>query len=91
MIDADALNCLAAYSGSGWPADLQGSEEATTNPDAPRGEMLRLLGTTEKSALDDRIAVARDFATKHRLILVLKGTRSLIAAPDGRVVHQSHG
>jgi NAD(P)H-hydrate epimerase len=47
--------------------------------------MLRLLGTTDKSALDDRVAVARDFATKHKLILVLKGTRSLIAAPDGRV------
>ena len=47
--------------------------------------MLRLLGTTDKSALDDRVAVARDFATKHKLILVLKGARSLVAAPDGRV------
>ena len=85
VIDADALNCLAAYSGSGWPADLQGSEKAQLILTPHEGEMLRLLGTTEKSALDDRIAVARDFATKHRLILVLKGTRSLIAAPDGRV------
>jgi NAD(P)H-hydrate epimerase len=85
VIDADALNCLAAYSGSGWPADLQGSEKAQLILTPHAGEMLRLLGTTEKSALDDRVAVARDFATRNKLILVLKGTRSLIAAPDGRV------
>jgi NAD(P)H-hydrate epimerase len=47
--------------------------------------MLRLLGFTDKSLLDDRIAVARDFATRHKLILVLKGSSSIIAAPDGRV------
>ena len=86
VIDADALNCLAAYSGSGWPAELQGSERAQLILTPHAGEMLRLIGTTEKSALDDRVAVARDFATKHRLILVLKGTRSLIATPDGRVL-----
>jgi ADP-dependent NAD(P)H-hydrate dehydratase / NAD(P)H-hydrate epimerase len=85
VIDADGLNCLAAYAGNGWPAELQGSAEAPLILTPHVGEMLRLLGTTEKSALDDRVRVARDFATKHKLILVLKGTRSLIAAPDGRV------
>ena len=84
VLDADALNCLAAY-GDGWPVELQGSEKAPLILTPHAGEMLRLLGTTEKSALDDRVAVARDFATKHKLILVLKGARSLIAAPDGRV------
>jgi NAD(P)H-hydrate epimerase len=85
VIDADALNCLAAYSGNGWPTELQGSKKAQLILTPHAGEMLRLLGTTEKSTLDDRVGVARDFATKHKLILVLKGTRSLIAAPDGRV------
>ena len=85
VIDADALNCLATYSGGGWPRELQGLDKAQLILTPHAGEMLRLLGTTEKSALDDRIAVARDFATRHQLILVLKGTRSLIAAPDGRV------
>ena len=86
VIDADALNCLAAYSGSGWPAELEGSETAPLILTPHPGEMLRLLGTTEKSALDDRVAAARDFATNHKLILVLKGERALIAAPDGRVL-----
>lgn len=85
VIDADALNCLAAYSGNGWPAELHGTENAPLILTPHEGEMLRLLGTTDKSALDNRVAVARDFATKHKLILVLKGSRSLIAAPDGRV------
>jgi NAD(P)H-hydrate epimerase len=85
VIDADALNCLAADGFNGWPADLFGSTEAPLILTPHPGEMLRLLGSTDKSVLDDRVAVARDFATRHKLILVLKGSRSLIAAPDGRV------
>jgi len=88
VIDADALNCLANYSSNRWPAELQGSEEDPLILTPHPGEMLRLLGTTasaSRAALDDRVAVAQDFATKHRLILVLKGARSLVATPDGRV------
>jgi NAD(P)H-hydrate epimerase len=80
VIDADGLNCLAP-----WPTDLQGSAQAPIVLTPHAGEMLRLLGTTDKSALEDRVTVARDFATKHKLILVLKGARTLVAAPDGRV------
>jgi hydroxyethylthiazole kinase-like uncharacterized protein yjeF len=88
VIDADALNCLANYSSGGWPSELQGSDdmnEATLILTPHPGEMLRLLGTTDKAALDDRVAVASKFATQNKLILVLKGARSIVAAPDGRV------
>ncbi|HLO01405.1 MAG TPA: NAD(P)H-hydrate dehydratase [Pyrinomonadaceae bacterium] len=85
VLDADALNSLARYRESGWPAELQGSIDFPLILTPHAGEMLRLLGTSDKSALEDRVAVTRDFAVKHKLILVLKGTRSLIAAPDGRV------
>jgi hydroxyethylthiazole kinase-like uncharacterized protein yjeF len=85
VIDADALNCLANFSGHGWPAELQGSEAAPLILTPHPGEMLRLLGTTDKAALDDAPAVARVFAVKHKLVLVLKGARSLVATPDGRV------
>ena len=47
--------------------------------------MLRLIGATDRSALKDRISVAREFATDHGVILVLKGSRPIVAAPDGRV------
>jgi NAD(P)H-hydrate epimerase len=45
--------------------------------------MARLIGASGE--IKDRVAVARDFARTNELILVLKGSRSLIAAPDGRV------
>jgi len=80
VIDADGLNCL-----SPWPSDLRGSVEHPIVLTPHPGEMLRLLGTEDKAALDDRVAAARDFATAHEVILVLKGSRALIAAPDGRV------
>jgi NAD(P)H-hydrate epimerase len=85
VIDADGLNCLANYSASGWPEELQGSEKAPLILTPHAGEMLRLLGTTDKAVLNDRVAAAREFATKHQVIMVLKGARSLVAAPDGRV------
>lgn len=80
VIDADGLNCLAP-----WPEDLRGSLRAPLILTPHPGEMLRLIGARDKSALDDRVAVAKQFATDHNVIVLLKGAKSLIAAPDGRV------
>src|ERR1041385_44051 len=80
VIDADGLNCLAP-----WPSELRGSDELPIVLTPHPGEMLRLLGVDKKSVLDDRVWVARSFATKHHVILLLKGSRAIIAAPDGRV------
>ncbi|MEA2205055.1 MAG: ADP-dependent NAD(P)H-hydrate dehydratase / NAD(P)H-hydrate epimerase [Blastocatellia bacterium] len=80
VVDADGLNALAP-----WPTGLQGSQKFPLILTPHPGEMLRLMGTSDKSALSDRVVAARDFATGHQVIVVLKGTRSLIAAPDGRV------
>jgi len=78
VIDADALNCLAP-----WPAGLKGSAKHPLVLTPHPGEMARLIG--ESGEIKDRVAVAREFATKNEVILVLKGSRSLVAAPDGRV------
>lgn len=86
VIDADGLNCLAP-----WPTDLRGSARHPIVLTPHPGEMLRLLGTADKSALSDRVACARDFAIAHELILVMKGSRTIIAAPDGRVAINSTG
>ena len=80
VIDADGLNCLAP-----WPTGLHGSSEYPLVLTPHPGEMLRLMGAREKSALNDRVNAARDFAVSHELILVLKGSTALIASPDGRV------
>ncbi|HYJ46004.1 MAG TPA: NAD(P)H-hydrate dehydratase, partial [Pyrinomonadaceae bacterium] len=80
VLDADGLNAL-----SPWPEGLRGSPELPLVLTPHAGEMLRLIGTDDKEAIKDRILAARGFATAHELILVLKGTRTIIAAPDGRV------
>lgn len=80
VIDADGLNSLAP-----WPEDLSGSEQHPLVLTPHPGEMLRLIGADNKAALAGRVAAARDFARSHKLFLVLKGSRSLVAAPDGRV------
>jgi NAD(P)H-hydrate epimerase len=80
VIDADGLNSLAP-----WSPDLRGSVELPLVLTPHVGEMRRLIGVDDKDALKDRVRVAREFATAHELILVLKGARTLVAAPDGRV------
>ena len=49
------------------------------------GEMARLVGMTVKEVEADRVGLARKFATAHGVTLVLKGERTLLAFPDGRV------
>lgn len=80
VIDADGLNCLAP-----WPDELRGSPVNPIVLTPHPGEMLRLLGATDKSVIADRVSAAREFAVRHEVILVLKGSRTIITAPDGRV------
>lgn len=80
VIDADGLNALAP-----WPTDLRGSRELPLILTPHPGEMLRLMGASERDALTDRVQAAREFATTHEVILVLKGARTITAAPDDRV------
>ncbi|MFL6335016.1 MAG: NAD(P)H-hydrate dehydratase [Pyrinomonadaceae bacterium] len=80
VIDADGLNAL-----SPWPSELKGTSEAPVVLTPHEGEMLRLLGASAPSALDERARVVAEFASTQGLFVVLKGTRTLVAAPDGRV------
>jgi NAD(P)H-hydrate epimerase len=80
VIDADGLNALAP-----WPSELKGSDELPIIVTPHPGEMARLIGKTNADVQADRIGIAREFATTHQVIVVLKGSRSLIAEPDGNV------
>ena len=79
IIDADGLNSLAHF-------DLKGSDELPLILTPHAGEFQKLLGSTNKEDLKDRIGSARSFAETHHVILVLKGERVVIAEPSGRVV-----
>ena len=48
------------------------------------GEMSRLLGISIESLQNDRLEQARQFAASHRVHVVLKGHRTVIAGPEGR-------
>lgn len=79
VIDADGLNCLAT--------DLSMLREArvpvilTPHP----GEMARLAKVSNAEVQSQRVDIARTFAREHRCYLVLKGSRTVIATPEGDV------
>ncbi len=77
VVDADALNCLAGAEWTGKNA----LRVLTPHP----GEMSRLTGRGIPEVQADRIAAARSFAVERNVVVVLKGERTLIGFPDGRV------
>jgi NAD(P)H-hydrate epimerase len=85
VIDADALNAFA-----GRTDLLDGSGRVMVLTPHP-GEMARLAGLTVKEVETDRVGLARRFATKHHLTLVLKGWRTLVAHPDGSIAVNTTG
>lgn len=81
VLDADALNMIAdsqdfsEWSPRSLPAIL------TPHP----GEMARLFGATTAEIQQNRIEIAKSYAAAHQVILVLKGARTVIATPEGKV------
>ena len=87
VIDADALNILAAK-----PALLKRLAKGRFVVLTPHpGEMARLAGITVAEVQANRLETARGYAQRMGLTLVLKGARTLIAHPDGRVAINTSG
>ena len=87
VIDADALNILAAK-----PVLLGKLAKGRTVVLTPHpGEMARLAGKPVAEVQADRLKVARGFAERFSVTLVLKGARTLIAHPDGKVAVNTTG
>jgi NAD(P)H-hydrate epimerase len=80
VIDADGLNCLAP-----WAGNLLGSAELPMILTPHPGEMSRLISKPIGAVLKSPIDVAASFARDRRVILVLKGSPTLIASPEGEV------
>jgi ADP-dependent NAD(P)H-hydrate dehydratase / NAD(P)H-hydrate epimerase len=85
VIDADALNILASHL-----SKLDGSSRTIVLTPHP-GEMGRLTGLGTKGVQARRESVAREFATRHHVTVVLKGWRTLIAHPDGSMAVNTTG
>jgi ADP-dependent NAD(P)H-hydrate dehydratase / NAD(P)H-hydrate epimerase len=78
VLDADALNHIAPE-----PALLRAARAPAILTPHP-GEAARLLGMTTAEIQGDRLAAARRLAAASGAIAILKGARTVIAAPDGR-------
>jgi hydroxyethylthiazole kinase-like uncharacterized protein yjeF len=94
VIDADALNAFAGKSSllrdAVQAARVRGRDRTIVLTPHP-GEMARLVGMTVAGVEADRVGLARRFATEHGVTLVLKGWRTLVAHPDGRVAVNTTG
>jgi hydroxyethylthiazole kinase-like uncharacterized protein yjeF len=75
VVDADGLNALDAKT-------LRGPAPRILTPHP--GEMARLTSSSITQVQADRIGCARSFAQERGVYIVLKGNRTVIAAPDGR-------
>jgi len=85
VIDADGVNNL-----TGHLALLSRAKAPLVLTPHP-GEFGRLTGLKPADINADRVGVARKFATERKVVLVLKGASTVVAAPDGRVFVNPNG
>jgi hydroxyethylthiazole kinase-like uncharacterized protein yjeF len=88
LLDADALNLLAAGRGPGLKA-LGASRDVVLTPHP--GEMARLTGLGTQDLTARRPEVAMAFARETGCTLLLKGMPSLVASPQGKILVDSVG
>ena len=85
VLDADALNAIARDAGLRAQLRARGAQGKPTILTPHPLEAARLLDTTAAAVQADRFAAARRLATDTGAVVVLKGSGTLVATPDGRV------
>jgi ADP-dependent NAD(P)H-hydrate dehydratase / NAD(P)H-hydrate epimerase len=80
VVDADGLNAFADE-----PERLAGREGRAVIVTPHPGEMARLVRMSSDEVQKNRLEVARNLATGQHLYVILKGHRTLVATPDGKV------
>jgi NAD(P)H-hydrate epimerase len=86
VLDADGLNAFAGHADE-LTRRTTSALALTPHP----GEMARLLGCTTKDVQGKRLEVALQAAARWNAHVVLKGYRTIVAAPDGRAFVNSTG
>ena len=85
VLDADALNAIARDAGLRAQLRTRGAGGRATILTPHPLEAARLLGLTAAQVQADRFAAVRRLAADTGAVVVLKGSGTLVAAPDGRV------
>lgn len=81
VLDADALNTIAADSGLQTQLGHRQGRGWTTVITPHPLEAARLLGSDTKSVMADRLTAARTLAARFGVLCVLKGSGTVLAAP----------
>lgn len=84
VLDADALNALA--DNQRLLRRIKGERVLTPHP----GEMARLVRKTTAEVQAARAEIAAKAASEWGVVLVLKGAKTVVAAPDGRTSVDPH-
>lgn len=79
VIDADGLNAISRNT------DILLNKKSSVVMTPHSGEMSRLIGISTDEINKRPIEIAREYATKWDVILVLKGARTVVAAPNGDI------
>ncbi|RKE35903.1 hydroxyethylthiazole kinase-like uncharacterized protein yjeF/hydroxyethylthiazole kinase-like uncharacterized protein yjeF [Paraburkholderia sp. BL23I1N1] len=85
LFDADALNLMSTDPSLAAEVTARGVQGDPCVLTPHPLEAARLLGTGAQGVQRDRLAAARALAARFAAVVVLKGTGTVIAAPDGRV------
>jgi NAD(P)H-hydrate epimerase len=86
VLDADGLNAFAGN------ADTLGQRRTKFLAITPHpGEMARLLMSSTKEVQEDRVSIALEAAKRWNLYVVLKGSHTLIASPQGEIFVNTSG
>ena len=85
VLDADAITAVSQD-----PTVLRKVEAPLVLTPHP-GEMARLCHSTVADVQRNRLESAQKFSSEYGVVLVLKGHRTIIASPDGRLAINSTG
>jgi len=85
VMDADALNAMVGHLDA-----IRSASSAVVMTPHP-GEMARLAAVSVAEVESDRLGTAARFAADNGVYLILKGARTVVAAPDGRLAVNSSG
>jgi len=86
ILDADGLNAFARRA-----EDLSDRKSKFLAITPHPGEMARLLGVSINEVQGDRVKTATEAAKKWNVHVILKGSHTILAAPDGRIFVNTTG
>jgi hydroxyethylthiazole kinase-like uncharacterized protein yjeF len=86
ILDADGLNAFGRKSD-----DLRDRQSKFLAITPHPGEMARLLNCSVKEVEADRVKTATDAAKRWNAHVILKGSHTIVAAPDGRILLNTTG